>query len=218
MTPALTECKFTIIIEFATAAWQQTAMCLSCVSGDFRMHLSSSPASRLQLFLHNSQPLQVSNSFGSRTMQKDTGRPSSSSSFQQASAEAMLSTQDHEILSQEVESLKLQISALDLAHSKDLGNIGGNRRQWPRWRLQLLTKLRRRSTIYPTEWDKIEYARDHCTGDAFDIIGTRADADFKDPYPTLKALLDDLGLAFGDSDDVRILKAFSKMESPDMEM
>ena len=51
-----------------------------------------------------------------------------------------------------------------------LDHFAGDREDWPRWRVELESKLGNAAVCFPSEWSKIEYTRDHCKDTAWKTI------------------------------------------------
>ena len=93
----------------------------------------------------------------------------------------------------------------------DIDDFYGDREKWEQWREDLLTKIWTCPLQFPTEQHKINYARRHTKGTAYDIIKTRARIDSESPYSTIDELLKDLHVSFGQAEDIKQRKAYAKV-------
>ena len=77
-----------------------------------------------------------------------------------------------------------------------------DRDSWDNWRQHLRAKFRQSAMIFPTEYEKIDYIRDHCKSVAYDVIKSRADDDSEEPYQTADEMVEELDSMFGTYDKV----------------
>ena len=77
-----------------------------------------------------------------------------------------------------------------------------DRNTWDSWRQHLKAKFRQSAVIFPSEYEKIDYIRDHCKSVAYDVIKSRADDDALDPYLTAQEMIDELDSMFGTYDKI----------------
>ncbi len=86
----------------------------------------------------------------------------------------------------------------------DVADFHGDKdkNQWERWVLHLDEKFRQSAVLFPTERDKIGYIRDHCKSIAFEVIKTRANFRYPNPYQTAEEMITELDNMFGTYDKI----------------
>ena len=82
--------------------------------------------------------------------------------------------------------------------------------------MHLHAKFKVSAILFPSEWDKIDYIRDHCKSIVFKVIKARADPDSDNPYNIADKTIKDLDSMFGVYDP--ITKAESKLHNSDFGM
>lgn len=76
--------------------------------------------------------------------------------------------------------------------------------EYEAWKLHAYSKIRKSSSMFPFEQDKIDYVRDRCKRSAFVVVQNRASHKSEDPYPTLEDMFEDLDQAFGNINEEEI--------------
>ena len=76
-------------------------------------------------------------------------------------------------------------------------NGDGGPEAWRAWRMKLFTKIQRDSRLFRASGSDIDYARDHCDGDAWNIVASRADPMSLNPYSDIQEMLQDMDISFG---------------------
>ena len=99
---------------------------------------------------------------------------------------------------------------------KDFHGNSNDRDTWDSWKLHLRAKFKASAILFPSEWDKIDYIRDHCKSIAFEVIKARANPDSDNPYNTADETIRDLDSMFGVYDP--IAKAESELHDSDFGM
>ena len=78
--------------------------------------------------------------------------------------------------------------------------------------MHLQAKFRQSAVLFLTEYEKMDYIRDHCKIIAFDILKARADPMSDDPYVTSKEMIEELHSMFGEYD--KLIKCDVELHDP----
>ena len=100
---------------------------------------------------------------------------------------------------------------LSIIFLDDINDFSDNRNQWFRWNLQSNIKFRKYAIQYSIEWNKIEYVKNYCIDNAFNIIKTKIDFKFRDLYFILIELLKNLNHIFDDDENIQYNKIEQKL-------
>jgi hypothetical protein len=76
--------------------------------------------------------------------------------------------------------------------------------EYEAWKLHAYSKIRKSSSMFPSERDKIDYVRDRCKKSAFVVVQNRASHISEDPYRALGDMFEDLDQAFGNINEEEI--------------
>ena len=100
----------------------------------------------------------------------------------------------------------------------DLSLFYGDAAEWESWKAHLLTKVQTDYYDFPTEWNKVNYARDKTRGTAQSTIWHRAKPDSTEPYETLGQLIEDLNNVYGEEEQDKHRALLQQLFSPGFAM
>ena len=94
----------------------------------------------------------------------------------------------------------------------------GDTEEWESWKAHLITKVQTDYYDFPTEWHKVNYARDRTKGTAQANIWHRAKPDTVEPYETLDQLIEDLDNVYGEEEQDKQRNLLQQLFSPSFAM
>ena len=94
----------------------------------------------------------------------------------------------------------------------------GEAEEWEHWKAHLITKVQTDYGDFPSEWHKINYARDRTKSTARDTIWYRAKPDSKEPFVYLEELIEALEEVYGEQDEDRERKLLQELFKPSFAM
>ena len=94
----------------------------------------------------------------------------------------------------------------------------GDTEEWESWKAHLITKVQTDYYDFPSEWHKVNYARDRTKGTAQANIWHRAKPDTVEPYESLDQLIEDLDNVYGEEEQDKQRNLLQQLFSPSFAM